>query len=314
MESLFASAQIEFVFLGLVFAAVVLVVAGGFLMIFGGERRLPAPVRSAAASLRYAAPNDFIGSWLSRIGSQAAESYEDVQRNQIRMKLIRAGYRNPAAVYAYYAVRHVLAIALPITITAFGYFVTGNIGTHRLMLLGLSSAAFGLYAPAFWLSHCVSNRRTAIQRSFPDALDMLLVCVEAGASFAVALQRVAQEIGRAHPILAEELRLVSAGLNAGQSREEALLQFADRAGSDDVSSFSTIMIQSELFGTSISNTLRVQAAEMRQKRLLRAEEMANKLPVKMTFPMALMIFPVILIVIMTPIMFRILDAFKLMHH
>lgn len=309
METLLASGQGEFVLLGVIFTMVVLVVTGCFLMFSGGQRRLPESGPSSP-SVRYAAPDNFLGSWLSRIGSQAAESYEQVQRNQVRMKLIRAGYRNPAAVYIYYAVRLVLAIVLPMMVTAFGYLVIGNIEANRLLLLGFSSAVFGLYAPALWLSSCVSSRQTAIQYSFPDALDMLLVCVEAGASFAVALQRVALEIGQAHPILAEELRLVSAGLSAGQSREDALRQFADRAGTDDVSSFATIMIQSEVFGTSISDTLRVQAAEMRQKRLLKAEEMANKLPVKITFPIALMIFPVILIVIMAPVAFRIIDAMK----
>jgi tight adherence protein C len=186
--------------------------------------------------------------------------------------------------------------------------LVGNISAEHFMLLVFGAAAAGLFLPSYWLSNRIKQRRLALQNSFPDVLDMLLVCVEAGASFAAALQRVAQELGRAHPELADELRLVSAGLNAGQSKEDALRQFAERAGTDDISSFATIIVQSEMFGTSISDTLRVQASEMRQRRMLRAEEMANKLPVKITFPLALMIFPVLLIVILTPLFLRIVTA------
>jgi tight adherence protein C len=179
------------------------------------------------------------------------------------------------------------------------------------MLMLFGAAGLGLYLPSLWLSRRVEHRRTQIQQSFPDALDMLLVCVEAGGSLAASLQRVAQEVGRSHPVLADELSLVSAGLSAGQTREDALRQLAERAGTDDVSAFATIMIQSEMFGTSIADTLRVQASEMRKRRMLRAEEMANKLPVKITFPLALMIFPVLLIVIMTPLLLRISTALSI---
>jgi tight adherence protein C len=202
-----------------------------------------------------------------------------------------------------------LGLTLPFVATSFGYLIFGNLDMQRLLLLAFGSAAAGLYFPNYWISKRVAVRQTNIGYGFPDALDMLLVCVEAGASFAAALQRVSQDVGRSHPVLGEELGLISAGLNAGQSREDALRQFAERAGTEDVSSFVTIMVQSEAFGTSVADSLRVQAAEMRAKRLLRAEEMANKLPVKLTFPMSAMIFPTLLIIILMPVLMRIYDAF-----
>ena len=297
--------QTELLLLGLIFATVVLLVLATTMLLRAREVKQATP---EIVSVRYAMPQGRLGVWLARIGSQAAETEKQSARNHIRRQLVRAGLRHPVAVYLYYAARLTLAIVLPLAISAFSYLIIGNVSANTFMLLVFGSAATGLFLPSFWLARRVAHRRTALQHSFPDALDMLLVCVEAGASFAAALQRVAQELARSHPALAEELRLVSAGLSAGQSKEEALRQFADRAGADDVTSFATMMIQSETFGTSISETLRVQAAEMRQRRMLRAEEMANKLPVKITFPLALLIFPVLLIIILTPLFLRISDA------
>jgi tight adherence protein C len=301
------------ILLGLIFITVVLVVGGVFILLTsrnGAIARLPAGAAGAPVSLRYEAPRSPFAAWLSRVGTGAADSYDPTTRNKVRLQLIRAGYRNPVAIYIYYAARLVLGLTLPFIVTSFGYLVLGNLDTHRLLLVAFGSAAAGLYLPGYWLSKRVASRQTEIRCSFPDALDMLLVCVEAGASFAAALQRVAQDVDRSHPVLGEELGLISAGLSAGQSREDALRQFAERAGTDDVSSFVTIMIQSEAFGTSVADSLRVQASEMRAKRLLRAEEMANKLPVKLTFPMSAMIFPTLLIIILMPVLIRIYDAFE----
>lgn len=300
--------QNEYIMLGFVFAAVLLVVFGAYVLLGNRAPARSLPATDGSRSLRYETPQSGYAAFLSRLGKQAADSYEANQLAQLRVRLIRAGFRNPAAVFIYYAIRLTLTIVLPVSVASFSYLIVGNLDFQRLMVATFAAAAAGLYVPRFWLSKRIESRQTAIRHGFPDALDMLLVCVEAGASLPSALQRVAQELADPHPVLSEELRLVSAGLSAGQSREQALRNLADRAGTDDVSAFATMMIQSEMFGTSISETLRVHAAEMRQKRMLRAEEMANTLPVKITFPLALMIFPVLLIVIMTPIILRIMDA------
>lgn len=298
--------------LGMIFATVVLMIGGVFALMVarpGAGSQATAPVGKTSVSLRYETPRGPLAAWLSKMGSNAADTYDSTTRNKVRRQLIRAGYRNPVAIYIFYAARLVLGLALPFLVITFGYLVLGNLDTPQLVLLGFGTAAGGLYLPNYWLSKRVAARQADIRCSFPDALDMLLVCVEAGASFAAALQRVAADFGGSHPSLADELRLISAGLSAGQSREDALRQFADRVGTDDVSSFTTIMIQSEAFGTSIADALRVQAAEMRAARMLRAEEMANLLPVKLVFPMGTMIFPTLVIVILVPVFIRIVEAF-----
>lgn len=302
----------QILFLGMVFATVVLMICGVFALMASRSKEASQGATSAATtstSLRYEAPRGTLAAWLSKIGSNAADTYDSTTRNKVREQLIRAGYRNPVAIYIFYAARLVLGLALPFFVISFGYLVMGNLDTPQLALFGFGTAAAGLYLPNYWLSKRVSARQTAIRCSFPDALDMLLVCVEAGASFAAALQRVAADFGGSHPSLADELRLISAGLSAGQSRADALRQFASRVGTDDVSSFATILIQSEAFGTSIADALRVQAAEMRATRMLRAEEMANLLPVKLVFPMGAMIFPTLIIVILVPVFIRIVNAF-----
>jgi tight adherence protein C len=300
--------QTELLLLGLVFTSVVLLVAGIAFIAPAAIAGRRGPTAEPVSSVRYTAPPGRLAAFLTQIGARAAESEKTSERNHVRRQLVRAGLRNPIAVYVYYATRLSLAIALPVIASTFTYVLIGNISPQRFMLILFAAAAAGLFLPSYWLSRRVRHRQAALQYSFPDALDMLLVCVEAGASFSAALQRVAQELAQSHPELADELRLVTAGLSAGQSKEEALRQFAERAGTDDIASFATIIVQSEMFGTSISYTLRVQATEMRQQRMLRAEEMANKLPVKITFPLALLIFPVLLIVILTPLILRIATA------
>ena len=155
-------------------------------------------------------------------------------------------------------------------------------------------------------------RQQEIQNGFPDALDMLLVCVEAGQSLDQGIIRVSKELAAGYPALAEELEIVSAEVKAGKDKTNVLRGFAERAGVADVSSFVTVMIQSQQFGTSIAEALRVYAAEMRDKRVMRAEEKANKLPTKMTLGTMMFTVPPLLIILVGPSVYDMMTIFETM--
>jgi tight adherence protein C len=162
-----------------------------------------------------------------------------------------------------------------------------------LYLILLWAAAVGLYGPTLFIRIRADRRRRAILNAFPDALDLLLVCVEAGLGLEAAFARVGMEMTRSHPLLAEQFGLVVLELRAGRSREDALRRMAERAGADEIRSFATLLIQSTKLGSSIAQTLRVYASEMREKRRMRAEEKAHRLPVLLSIPLVTCMLPVI---------------------
>jgi len=178
-------------------------------------------------------------------------------------------------------------------------FVRDILPTRVLPAAGIA-ALIGYSLPAWILDLRTMKRKRLIREGFPDALDLLLICVEAGLGLDAAVGRVGTEIEKAHPILSEQFRLVGAELRAGRSREQALRGMGERTGVEDVRSLVTLLIQSDELGTSIGQALRVHASEMRSKRLLTAEEKAHKIPVKLAFPLVLGLIPVVLIVTLTP--------------
>jgi tight adherence protein C len=171
------------------------------------------------------------------------------------------------------------------------------------------AGSIGYLGPALYLSRRTQSRQLSVREGFPDALDMMLVCVEAGLGLAAAIERVGTELARANGVLAENLKLVGMETRAGKTRQEALRSLAARTGVDDVGSFVTMLIQTEQLGTSLAETLRVYAFEMRNRRMLRAEEQANKLPVKIVLPLAFCILPCLWIVIFTPLVIKIVRGF-----
>ena len=158
----------------------------------------------------------------------------------------------------------------------------------------------GLYLPGFWLSRGISHRQAAVAEGFPDALDMMVVCVEAGLGLDAAFTRVGTHIAKARPIVATHLGLVALELRAGKSREEALRNMAERIGLEEIKSFTTLLIQSDALGASISQTLRIYSEEMRMKRVMRAEEKAHKVPVLLSIPLVTCILPAMLTVLLLP--------------
>jgi tight adherence protein C len=222
------------------------------------------------------------------------------QRSRMRERLIRAGYRSAAAPGMYHLVRALLGFGAG-TLAALALSVlAGRIDPLGILTFSAAAALIGYSLPAYWVLRRIQLREEALRDGFPDTLDMLLVCVEAGQALDAALARVALEIQQAHPVLAEELALVGHELRAGKGRSEVLRDFARRAGVEDVSAFITLLIQSDQFGTSIGDALRVYAGEMRQKRLMRAEEQANKLPVKLALGTMVFTVPPVLLILIGP--------------
>lgn len=292
------------------FGAVVLLVMGGAGVLAGGnpvKRRLKTHVRKVSSG----AAGDQRGRSIAKVGKGLARKMEKRQSENdpgktsaLRRKLIMAGYMGSSAVSIFLLFRIVTAATLPVVALVVAPYIAGSLPPGQLTIVGVLAAAAGFYLPSFWVQHRTESRQAEARQGFPDALDMLLVCVEAGLSLAAALNRVGQEIGQAKPLLGEHFRLVALEMQAGKSREQALRNFADRIGIDEVRTLVTLLLQSEALGTSIGLSLRVHADEMRHKRLTRAEERANKLPVKMTLPLIFFILPSLLSVVMTPLIIK----------
>jgi tight adherence protein C len=250
-------------------------------------------------------------SWVERMLKPLAQHLtpgEHVRSNSMRMRLVQAGYMRPSALGTYYAIRLVCAVALPLLIVALLPILSKTLSVNQLLVLGGSAVLIGLYLPPAMLSRRISQRQLEVSEGFPDALDMMLVCVEAGLGLDAAINRVGSEIGKAHPILGEQMELVGLEMRAGKPRHEALRNLASRTGVDEVRSLSTLLIQSDALGASIAQSLRVHAEDMRARRMLKAEEKAHKLPVKLSIPLILCVLPSLMIVILAPAALRIMDT------
>jgi tight adherence protein C len=220
---------------------------------------------------------------------------------------VHAGFKNPAAPAIYYGIRLSLALGLPI-LAGLLPMVWGLETIHQMLLLtGLT--AFGYVAPSIYLDHRVSARKATITRALPDALDLMVVCVEAGLGINQSLARVAEEFLVKSPALSAEFSLVGHETRAGKSTTEALRSLANRTGVADVSSLVALLVQTERFGTSVANALRVHADAMRIRRMQRAEERAQKATLKLILP-STMIFAALLMIFLTPGMHGFLSAFS----
>ena len=228
------------------------------------------------------------------------------ERTTARVRLMQAGYRGANAVRNYFAIRLLLSIGLPVGFLLLAPVFTRTMPIEKVMVVTVCLLVLGLYLPSAFVSNRARNRQRAMQESFPDALDMLMVCVEAGLGLDAAFTRVGAQMATAHPVLAEEFALVSLELRAGKSREAAMRNFAERIGTQEITSFVVLLIQSDQLGTSVAQTLRVQAEEMRVKRMLRAEEKAHMLPVKLSIPLVLCLLPSMVAVAVLPGIIRII--------
>ena len=227
----------------------------------------------------------------------------------MRRLFIQAGYRNQSALAIYWGLKILLALSL-LGLTLLGkIFLWQWMAPAQFTYAAIALSILGFFAPNFWLKLRISHRKDKIQRGLPDALDLMVVCVEAGTGLDAALVRTVEEMKNTHPVLAEEMRLVNLEIRAGKTRQEALKNLAWRTDLEDVSNLTTLLIQTEKFGTSIAQALRVHSDYMRTKRFQRAEELAQKLPIKLIFPLALFILPMMFLVTLGPAIFIFLKYF-----
>jgi len=231
---------------------------------------------------------------------------EGFAASALRRRFFNAGIRTAAAPAAYFGAKTVLAVGLPmLTYAALTLLAATPVKGNALLLWLLLAAAVGYYLPNALLSRLIFLRQREIFENFPDALDLMTVCVEAGLGTEAALNRVADDMVHKSTVLSDELRLVSLELRAGAPRERALRNLAIRTGVEEVDGFVSMIIQAERFGTSIAQSLRVHADMLRTRRRQRAEEAAAKIALKLLFPLIFFIFPSLMLVLMGPAMIQI---------
>jgi tight adherence protein C len=235
-------------------------------------------------------------------------SLADTKDKQLRQKLSAAGYKSPLAPRTYTLIRLSLVVLLPATVLFMHWLSADPPGLISLYVQAMIAALVGLYFPSLFVQAKADRRQRELLNGFPDALDLMLVCAEAGLSLEAAFARVGQEMVSSHPLISEQLGTVVLELRAGRSREDALRRLADRAEVDEIRAFATLLIQSTKLGSSVGQTLRVYAAEMREKRRMRAEEKAHRLPVLLSIPLVACMLPVMIGVLMLPAVIRVIRS------
>jgi tight adherence protein C len=228
---------------------------------------------------------------VKRVGERAPKGTKEL--GSLRLRLVQAGFRRPEAMTVFFGIRVMLALGLFLLFSS-ALIIKPNV------TVALAGVGFGYIVPGMVLARLAKRRAHRIRLSLADALDLLVVSVEAGLGLDQALTRVGAELAFAYPDLSDELRLVNLELRAGKPRSEALRNLADRTGVDDLNSLVTMLIQTDKFGTSVAQSLRVYSESLRTKRRQRAEEAAAKTGVKMVFPLVFCIFPAIWVVTIGP--------------
>ncbi len=229
-----------------------------------------------------------------------------VKARDLQKMFKRAGIYHDQAVSILMALKLGLAVILPLVVMPFLIFRA--IPRVTLLASFLVLVGFGYFLPTFVLRHMMDSRQKKIQKGLPDALDLLVVCVEAGQGLNAALKRVSDDFRLTNPPLAQEFAMVNLEMNAGLDREQALRNLAERTGVEEVASLCSILIQSDRFGTSMANALGIQSDTLRTTRRQKLEEKAAKTPVKLLFPLLLCIFPALLVVIMGPAAIKIMET------
>lgn len=272
------------------------------------QRQQSRPTGKESAHLRANRRNEKLDKYANFLEPQDAKAL-----SQIRLTLIQAGYRNRDAVRYFHFAQ--LALALGLLTLGVIYFLMFKSGeetsAQEAILYILGPGAVGYVMPKYWVTKRQQKRQEEISDGFPDSLDMMLTCVEAGQSLDQSIIRVANEIAASYPALAEEYEIVSQQVKAGRDKASVLNEMAERCGVQDISSFVTVLVQSQTFGTSIADALRVYAGEMRDKRVMRAEEKANKLPTKMTLATMMLTVPPLLIILVGPSVLGIMELFTM---
>ncbi|WP_406736055.1 type II secretion system F family protein [Thioclava sp. GXIMD4215] len=275
------------------------------------QRRNSQPVTAtrSPAKLREGSGNDALERFAGFL-----EPQNEKEMSAAKKWLQSAGYRGPNAVRSFHAAQASAAIgglALGALITVY-LTLTNTDPLEPAAMIGLimGPGVVGYFGPKQWVNSRVAARTAELQNGFPDALDMLLVCVEAGQSLNQGIIRVARELATSCPAISEEFGLIAYEIKAGKDKATVMRNFGERSGVSDIQSFATVMIQSQTFGTSIAEALRIYAADMRDKRIMRAEEAANKIPTKMTLGTMAFTVPPLLIILVGPSVYDMINSFS----
>ena len=257
---------------------------------------------SKGEKLRTASSKDKLEKYSNFLEPQNEEEF-----SAAKLKLMQAGYRSQNAVRIYNFVQFALGIFGLVAGTIYAMIQASQVTveTQQLILMIGVPGAIGYVLPKYWVTRRQAMRQQAITNGFPDCLDMMLVCVEAGQSLDQSIIRVAREMQAGFPDLAEEFEIVSQESKAGKDKNSVLKDMSERCGVQDVTSFVTVLVQSQQFGTSIADALRVYSSEMRDKRIMRAEEAANKLPTKMTLATMMLTVPPLMAILIGPSIYAI---------
>lgn len=280
-----------------VVVAVTFAISDEFVRSLDRRRRLGEQQSVASASVlqKGSATNPFL-LWV-----QSSTSISDSSaRQKLRHELFLAGFENPSAPIWFVIIRFVLAIGLPFVYLIGRWALAMPGSSVSVIFWSIVLCCIGLLAPRSFLDRRLESRRSGLEMEFPDALDLMVVCIESGLSLEAAFVRVGQEVRRSHPRISEEFSRVSDELRAGRGRSDALRALGERTGVTGIKSFAALAIQTEALGTSIATTLRTYSVEMRETRFLRAEEKALRIPVLMTIPLVACILPVIVTALMLP--------------
>jgi len=250
--------------------------------------------------LRYDSASSSLDRFADYLEPQDQEEY-----SATRLKLVQAGYRSKTAVRSFNFAKLVMGLGFLVVGLLYVLIQPGEPDIVFVILSVLLPGCVGYYLPVYWVKRRVQQRQQDVTNGFPDALDLMLVCVEAGQSLDQSILRVATEVKKSYPTLAEEFEVVASEMRAGKDRVNVLRDMSERCGVPDISAFVTVLVQSANFGTSISDALRVYASEMRDKRVLRAEEKANVLPTKLTVGTMMFTVPPMLIILVGPSIYNI---------
>ncbi len=235
---------------------------------------------------------------------------EGWQSSNVQLKFLQAGIRNKNAPQYYFAVKTLLTLVLPVVLAILLHFIQPQSSFALGLFWVLLTAAAGYYLPEILLRLITKKRIERMRNSLPDMIDLMVICTESGMSIDAAIARISHDMANTNPDLAQEFSLSALEMRAGSTRIEALHNLALRSHLEDLEDLVSVLIQAEKFGTSLAVSLRVQSDMMRTRRTQRAEEMAAKIPVKMTVPLILFIFPTLFIVLLGPAAIKIMEVFK----
>jgi tight adherence protein C len=235
---------------------------------------------------------------------------DEKQNRVLRRQLIQAGFYDQSAVAYYFAARIGTAVTLTAATLLLMPLIFDQTGSSTLWLWAAGLGLVGYLSPSLYLRRRIKARATKHREGFPDFMDLMVVCSEAGLSMEAAIDRIARELVEGHPSLAENLYMACLEIRAGKAFPEALERLGDRLGIEEATMLATLLQQSAELGTSLSQSLRVYSDEMRNKRMSRAEEKAYALPAKLVVPLTLFVFPVLIVTLMVPAVIRMMVAFR----